>query len=132
MNKFEFQSNAEETLDQESVEEIISIDNPEEAKEFIKNHFENGERPIVTIPKEYSDAIKNGLKARSSWIPGVALIIATIARTPYLPKNQERIAIKIGRISPEQIAPRFTGPDKKFHGVVVLDGPIPPEALEEL
>ena len=42
--------------------------------------------------KKYSDAIKNGLKARSSWIPGVALIIATIARTPYLPKNQERIA----------------------------------------
>lgn len=116
----------------EKKEQIPSIDNSEQAMTFIKELLEKGERPIVTVPEKYSEALKTGLKPKTSWIPGLEVIAATLGRSPHLPENEKRLLVKIKDISPEQIIPRFTGPDKKFHGVVVLDGPISPDSIEIL
>lgn len=116
----------------EKKEQIPSIDNSEQAIIFIKGLLEKGERPIVTVPEKYSEALKIGLKPKTSWIPGFKVIAATFGRSPYLPENEKRLLVKIKDISPEQIIPRFTGLDKKFHGVVVLEGPISPDSIEIL
>lgn len=101
-----------------------------DAEEEIQEMFRNGERPVVTVETEWVDALKNGLKEHASWIPGFDKIVGTMGTDPYIPKGQERVVVRVNVDSVDQIHPRYTGPDKAFHGVVVLDGPIPPENIE--
>lgn len=109
--------------------EEISIEDPEEARDFIKSHLESGDLPVVTIPKEYLQYLKNGLSPHTTWI-GEPLIAGTIGRAPYLPPGEERAIVKIQKINPDQIDPRFTGSDHAFHGVVVFKGYIKPDQLQ--
>lgn len=115
--------------DKSQNEEFVSISDPEEAKEYIAELWKKGERPIVTVPIQYSEALKSGIRAHQTWIPGLEVIAATIGRRPYMPKDEERIEVEINGISLDRIIPRFTGPDKAFHGVVALQGPINPEEM---
>lgn len=115
-----------------TVEQFPSIDDPEEAQEYILNLFEQGERPIVSIPKEYAHYLQEGLAEQASWIPELKIITGTFGRDPYNPDAEERLFARVSNITPEQIHPRFTGPDTKFHGVVIINGPIPPDAIEVL
>jgi len=119
-----------ENFEKEEVEPLPSIEDPEEAQDFIERRFEEGERPFVSVPNEYIESLTAGLSPHTSWIPELSLIAATFDRKPYLPEDESRILVRIVGIDKEQIHPRFTGPDKKFHGVVTIDGPIPPEMLE--
>ncbi len=118
--------------DKEIQSENISISDPEEAREFVYTLIEQGEVPCVSVPEKYLAALQKGLMAYSSWIPGMNAIVGTLGRKPYLPNSEEgkRVLVRIKKIDPHNIQPRFTGPDKSFHGVVLLDGPIPPEDLE--
>jgi len=110
---------------QEVVPNIIDLD---EASEFITDLWERGERPTVSVPKQYAECLKEGLKPHSTWIPGAEVIAATFGRSPYLPNDEERIIVNVN-IPPNRIKPRLTGPDKSFHGVVILEGPISPEEI---
>lgn len=116
----------------ENTSENISISDPEEAREFVHTLIEKGEVPCVSVPEKYLAALQRGLMAYSSWIPGMNAIVGTLGRKPYLPNREEdrRVLVRVKKIDPKNIQPRFTGADKAFHGVVVLDGPIPPEDLE--
>ena len=107
-----------------------TIESPEEAREYIDTLYEQGERPIVTVPVVYRDALAKGLHPHSNWLPGTELLVGTFARNPYLPTGEERVQVRVRNIDKHHIEPRFTGPDRMFHGVVVLSGPIYPEDLE--
>lgn len=109
-------------------EAIPNIADIEEAKEFIAEQWEKGVRPQVSVPVQYEEMLKSGLKPHSTWIPGLEVIAATFGRDPYMPSEEKRIILDID-IPPTQIKPRLTGPDKAFHGVVIIEGPIPPERM---
>jgi len=111
-------------------EDPVTIDEIEEAEEFIQNIIESGFCPVVTVPKQYEEELKKGLAPQTTWIPGVEVIAGTIARRPYLPKGEERIIVRIEGIPHKHVVPRFTGEDHKFHGIVVLKGPIAPESMK--
>ncbi len=106
----------------------FEINDLENAKEHIKGLYEKGERPTVTVPKKYLENLKQGLKPYATWV-GVALIAATFGREPYEFLGEDRVVVSVNDISLDQITPRFTGPNNSFSGVVVLDGPIPPESI---
>ena len=110
----------------------ISIKDPEEAREYIGQLLERGESPIVTVPKQFEQELQNGLKPHSSWLVNERIIAGTIGREPYLPsgEKEERIMVRIRGDIAHQVVPRFTGPDKKFHGVVAFLGSIPKESIE--
>ena len=106
------------------------IEDYDEAMDFIKQTIEKEEWPIISVPQKYRQAVKQGIKPHSTWI-GEEIIAGTISRTPYNPEDEKRRCFKI-KVSPQQIEPRFTGPDKKFHGVILFKGPIQPEAMLEV
>ncbi|MBI4692271.1 MAG: hypothetical protein HY773_02440 [Candidatus Terrybacteria bacterium] len=112
----------------EKQKEIIDIEDVEEAKNFIRKAIEQGELPIITVPLKYAEVARKGIASFATWI-GESITAGTISREPYIPKGEERVIFKI-TVLPEQVEPRFTGPDKHFHGVVVFRGPISPESLE--
>ncbi len=105
--------------------------NIDDAKQIVHELCERGERPVVSVPIEYENAIAKGLSPKSTWIPGFDAIVGTLGRDPYLPGNQKRVLVEID-IDEANIIPRFTGPGKSFDGVVVLRGPIPPEKIRKL
>lgn len=107
------------------------IHEPDEAREHIRELFAQGERPVVSVPEQYAEAIANGLVAHATWVPGFEAIVGTFARDPYLPSNEKRVLVKVD-LDENQIEPRFTGPQKLFEGIVVLRGPISPERLVRL
>lgn len=109
--------------------EKITIKDPEDAREFIVRLLENGEKPCVTIPEEYTPFLKEGLKPHSTWIMGFDAIVGTLGREPYLPDSRRKI-VYIKNIDINKIQPRFTGPDHAFHGVVIINGPVEPDELE--
>lgn len=109
--------------------EIGPISSQYDAVEIIHSLYEQGKRPIVSVPIEFREYISKGLEAYSTWIPGFSAIVGTIGREPYLPPGEDRLLIKVD-LPPTSIRPRFTGPDNSFHGVVFIDGPVPPNSLE--
>jgi len=110
----------------------IDIEDPEDARDFIREAMEKGQRPTVTVPVEYAEIARKGLKARSTWIDNLEIIAGTLGKEPYNFGKKERVVFQIDIEDPEQIEPRFTGPDAHFHGVLVLRGPIGPERLKEI
>jgi hypothetical protein len=115
----------------ESEEEAIDIEDPETAREFIRECMEiKGDLPMVTVPIEYAEEARNGIKPHTTWIYD-ALIAGMLGRKPYMPDGAPRAIFRI-KAKPEDVAPRFTGPDKHFHGVVVFRRPISPDLLEEI
>lgn len=114
----------------EQSEESIDIAEFEDAQEFIKNAIEKGYFPIISVPEQYANAAKNGIKPHATWI-GEEIVAGTIMRSPYLPQKEKRRLFKI-KTNPEQIKPRFTGDNKHFHGVVIFDGPITTDMIEEI
>jgi hypothetical protein len=111
----------------ESLKPPFEIKEGKEAKAFIENLYAQGDRPIVTVPKQYIDSLKQGLRPYATWI-GLPLIAATFGREPYVPNGEERVLVQV-EIPVDKIKPRFTGPNKTFSGVVVLEPPIPPDAI---
>lgn len=112
--------------------EIISLADPEEVKDFIKERFTKGERPIVSIKPQYLDTVlSKGLRPHKTWIPGVDIVAGTFGRPPFLPQEREpRVLLRLNIDDPSVMLPRFTGPDQRFHGIVGISGPIPPEQIE--
>ena len=102
----------------------------EEAREAIMEAIEKGELPVVTVPRKYAALARQGIKPFTTFIGG-QVIAGTILREPFLPPGEERAVFKI-HVPTKQLDPRPTGLDNHFHGVVILHGPIPPEALEEV
>ncbi|MDQ3245013.1 MAG: hypothetical protein M3P22_01535 [bacterium] len=122
----------EQTQLQPKKEKVLppfEIKKDNEALEYIKNLYEKGIRPIVTVPRQYAEYLRQGLKPHATWI-GIPLIAATFGREPFIPRNEDRIIVEIRGISINQIRPRFTGPNNSFSGVVVLEPPIPPENIK--
>ena len=97
-----------------SLEHGKFITDPESAREQIHELFEKGERPVVSVPEEYADAISKGLVARATWIPGFSAIVGTFGRDPYLPNTDsgKRVLVKV-ELDEDQIEPRFTGPQMR-------------------
>lgn len=111
--------------------EQIDIEDFDEAQEFISHEIASGHLPIISVPEQYVDAARKGLKAYTTWI-GEKYLVGTIGRDPYLPSGENRHFFQIN-IAPEQVVPRFTGADRHFHGVVVFrEGQISSEAIEEI
>lgn len=107
----------------------FEIKEKEVADRYIAKKYQEGIRPVVTVPKKYAEHLKKGLHAHATWI-GLPLIAATFDREPYTSPDEERIIVNVQGIEQEKIRPRFTGPNKAFSGVVVLEPPIPPSALQ--
>jgi hypothetical protein len=101
-----------------------------DAEEEIAEMFGKGIRPVVTVKMKRIEQLKKGLPKHSSWIPGFDEVVGTMGIEPYVPGGDERVVVQVNVDSPNQIRPRYTGPDRAFHGVVVLNGPIPPEKIE--
>jgi hypothetical protein len=111
--------------------ETIDIEDLETAREFIRECMEiKGDLPLVTVPIEYAEEARNGIKPHTTWIYD-ALIAGMLGRKPYMPGDVPRAVFRV-KTKPEDVAPRFTGPDKHFHGVVIFKKPIPPDLLEEI
>ena len=110
--------------------EFIDISDSEEARDLIREDMLKGRLPILTVPKKFAHVIKQGLVPHSTWI-GQPFLAGTLHREPYLPDGEERIVLQI-KVSPDRVEPRFTGPDKHYHGVVIFKGPISPEEIEEM
>jgi len=115
----------------EAFKEVLrnGIEDFEEAVELIKDAINSGCAPVISVPFRYVEAAKKGIQKNSTWI-GEKIIAGTIVRDPYLPMGEKRKILKV-EVGPDYIEPRFTGPDKKFHGVVVFSGPISPETIKE-
>ena len=107
------------------------ITDPEDARECIHEAFEKGERPVISIPEQYADALSKGLVAHSTWIPGFSAIVGTLGRDPYEPGGEKRVLVRI-ELEEDQIEPRFTGPSKAYQGIVVLRGPVSPGQIARL
>lgn len=115
----------------ESEPDSIDIEDPETAREFIRQRMEkDGDLPTVTVPMEYAEEARKGIVPHTTWIYD-ALIAGTLGKKPYMPDNSPRALFRI-KAKPEDVMPRFTGPDKHFHGVVVFKKPIAPDLLEEV
>lgn len=106
---------------------IVDIEDIEEARDAIREAIEKGELPVITVPKKYADSVKNGISPHSTWI-GEKIVAGTLLREPYFPDGEERAVFKI-KVPHKQLEPRFTGPDKHFHGVVIFRGPISSEDI---
>ena len=120
-----------ESFSYKAEKQLIDIEDPEEAKQFIRERMEDaGEMPTVTVPIEYAEAARQGIKPHTTWIFD-AIIAGTLGRDPYQPNNLPRATFRI-RARVEDVIPRFTGPDRHFHGVVIFKGTIPPELIEEV
>jgi hypothetical protein len=89
-----------------------------------------GEMPTITVPMEYAEAARQGIKPHTTWIYD-AIVAGVLGRKPYMPEGSNRIMFRI-KAKPEDVLPRFTGPDKHFHGVVVFKQAIAPDLLEEV
>ena len=109
--------------------ERLSFEDLEGAREYIREQWSKGVRPVVTVPEEYATHLQHGLAPHATWIPDVEVIAATFGRDPYLPQGGGRRVVVEVNVPPEMIEPRFTGPGKDFQGVVVLSGPIPPDSI---
>jgi len=114
----------------------LPVHDPEEAREKIAELIAQGVRPIISVPVEYAERFsREGLRTleHTDWASGEdrSIIAGTIGADPFLEENQER---ELFEIDPAQVqmAPRFTGPDKAFHGVVVFTRGIPAEALHSI
>lgn len=125
MFKFEKTPNIKNT--QEVAKPPFEILEKERALEFISEKYENGERPVVTVPRKYIEFLKQGLRPYATWV-GIPLVAATFGRDAYI--TEDRVVVNVKDIPIEQIQPRFTGPNNAFSGVVVLNPPIPPEYIE--
>jgi len=110
--------------------EPIDIPDIRKAREYVRETIENGNFPVMTIPKQYAAEIRKGLVPHATWI-GMPLLAGTLMREPYLPDGEERVIVRI-KVDPKRVEPRFTGPDKHYHGIVVFKGPISPEEIEEI
>lgn len=118
----------------EKAEERISDIN--DAREYVAELLVQGERPIITIPKEYiSDIEKYGITSvpKHDLLTGkkFSFVAGVIGLDPYLPENEER---HVYEVDPGQvrIEPRLTGSDTSFHGVVGFPDGIPASALTPL
>jgi len=112
---------------EKSRHEFTPTADPEEAREIITELLEKGFRPVVTVPKKYADSLQHGLSAHATWIPNFNVIAGTLGREAY--QAEGRIVVEINQIAHTAIHPRFTGPNKTFQGVVIIDGPISPEQI---
>lgn len=121
-------TNTFEVAKKEQKKPAFEIVDHKEALRFIEEQYEKGIRPTVTVPRQYAEYLKQGLKPYTTWI-GIPLIAATFACSPYIPKGEDRVIVNVDKIPLEKIKPRYTGPHKAFSGVVVLEPPIPPEAI---
>jgi len=101
-----------------------------EAESFIRNLFEMGERPIVTLPRKFMAMVQRGLREHATWDPDVQCIAGTFGTAPYCPADDDRVLLILQGIRLSQIHPRATGPDRQFHGTVMIDGPISPDQFE--
>ena len=108
--------------------EQIDIADVQLARDFIREQIDGGVYPMMTVPAKFADYIKNGLQPRASWI-SEPILAGTLVRRPYLPDDEPRVILKI-KVDPARVQPRFTGPDRHYHGVVVFNGPINPEEIE--
>ena len=94
----------------------ISRENREDAIQYIRERIAAGDKPVVTVPKEYVETIKQkGLSEHPTWIAGVARIAGTLGREPYGETGRARLQIEVNE---DDLEPRFTGPDVSFQGVV--------------
>jgi hypothetical protein len=107
-------------------EDEAEIDIPiRSARIFIEERFGNGERPIITVESKNIEEVKRGLFPHSTWDPDeCSILVGTFATEPYKPEGEDRISLRLSGISSRQISPRATGPDRHFHGVVMINGPV--------
>ena len=76
-------------IDTRRVEQMIDIESPEDARDFIKEHIESSIFPVISVPEEYVAAAKNGIQPHTTWI-GEQIIAGTIGREPYMPSSETR------------------------------------------
>src|SRR5688572_13752784 len=88
------------------LERIEQITDPAEARERIHEMFEKGERPVVSVPEQYADALSKGLVAHSTWIPGFSALVGTFGREPYTPLGEKRVLVRV-ELDEDQLEPRF-------------------------
>ncbi len=103
----------------------------EDAKEIIEDLLAAHDLPKVTLPREYlKTVLSEGLKEReTSYQRGVMAIVGTVGREPLLPDKEDRVVLELD-LKPDEITPRFTGPEKIFEGVVAVRGTaVPPDKI---
>lgn len=102
----------------------------EDAHDAIHEMFEKGERPVVSVPRQYADSLKTGLSPHATWIMGISCLVGTFGRAPYIPPGDDRVLVRVEIDDDRQLEPRFTGPDQSYNGIVELKGPIPPDKIK--
>lgn len=94
------------------------IQDVEEARNSIKELRDAGVNPFISIPREYVETIKKEgtIRAKETWIPRAHILAGTIGIEPYAPEADRMIFEVVN--TKTRVEPRFTGKDKKFHGIV--------------
>lgn len=103
---------------EQKLAEGYSHEEIQEARVFIAEMRAAGVNPIITVPFRHLDNVlaHGGLATKRGWIPKINVLVGTIGREPYT-ANDHRAVYEV--TNPNiTIEPRFTGPDKKFRGVV--------------
>lgn len=103
-----------------------------EVKEAVAELLSLGIYPKVTVDRAHlNEILQEGLREReTSYQKGVNLIVGTLGTEPFLPEGQDRVVLEL-HVDPKKVTPRFTGPSKRFDGVVAIDmRSVPPEMIE--
>ncbi len=110
------------------------ISNIDEANEYVENLIKNGIKPIISIPREYIEAVKcnGGIGAQETDIKNFKAIAGIIGDMPYKAGSNDRLFYEVD-CSYEDISPRLTGGKGYFNGVVVWKKEfIPIESMHEI
>ncbi|MFA5061741.1 MAG: hypothetical protein WC526_01180 [Patescibacteria group bacterium] len=98
----------------------LGISDQAEAKDYINKLLAGGVKPKISVPKRFlENVLKEGsLSAKKSWIPKFSILVGTLNIDPYsYSTDKERVIFEV--TNPEvPVEPRFTGKDKKFHGII--------------
>ncbi len=76
--------------------------------------------PVISVPKKFIAEIKQKgyIESHPTWT-GHKMLCATVGRSPYNHNNEERLFFIVKPHIP--IEPRFTGKDRLFKGVVIIE-----------
>ena len=93
----------------------------DEIDELIERMYAAGCRPIVSVKgSDVEKHLKEGIDPGISWTPEAGPItVGTFGTSPYHPEDQDRAYILLN-IPRENIAPRYSGPNHDFSGIVYL------------
>lgn len=109
--------------------EKLTIEDVDDAREYIAELVSTGTLPLVTVPEEFVEKVlQEGISIlpKEDKLTGkkFSFVAGTIGVPPLAPSLETRYVLAVDA-SVVKIEPRMTGEDRAFHGVVQFPDGIP-------